>query len=171
MLPFQKELVRGILRHSTVAFSVARGNGKTTFMAAIAAAAVAGPMAIPRGEITLVAASFKQAKKAFTHCLWLLKPLIAQDPERWRITDNDHASRIEDRKTGAYLWTIGSDPAKAHGLAPYLAILRRAGAGGARMMVTGCIRRSERVRENRRIQLSLRSARGRKTAFIGFPSC
>ena len=122
VLLFQRQLIKGILGHSTVAFSVARGNGKTAFMAAIGAAALDGPLKVPRGEITLVAASFKQAKKAFTHCLWFMKPIIAKNPRRWRITDNDHASRIEDRETGAYLWTIGSDPGKAHGLAPAIAI-------------------------------------------------
>ena len=43
----------------------ARGNGKSALVAAIAAAAVAGPLAVRRGECIAVASSFLQAKIIF----------------------------------------------------------------------------------------------------------
>ena len=51
--------------------SLARGGGKSTFCAAIAAATVdvGGPLVQPRASNVVVASSFLQAKIAFDHVL------------------------------------------------------------------------------------------------------
>ena len=49
------------------ALSVSRGNGKSTLTAALACAALDGPLVIPRGEVVVVASSFEQAKIVFSH--------------------------------------------------------------------------------------------------------
>ena len=51
----------------SAALSVARGNGKTALLSGIAAATLDGPLAVPRGETVIVAASFEQARIAFDH--------------------------------------------------------------------------------------------------------
>ncbi|MDE2901759.1 MAG: hypothetical protein OXP73_01890 [Chloroflexota bacterium] len=48
LFPWQRRFLRGALRtNDAAALSLARGGGKTTFIAAIAAAALAGPLAEP----------------------------------------------------------------------------------------------------------------------------
>ena len=123
-LPWQRRFLRGALRRgvSRAALSVARGNGKTTLVAAIATAALAGPMRRPRGEVIIVASSFAQAKIAFDHSRAFLQPALEQNPARWRIQDSQNVGTLEDRHTGARLRVIGSDPRRAHGLAPALVI-------------------------------------------------
>ena len=125
VLPFQREIITGIMEHRISAYSVARSNGKTTLMAGLAACALCGPIAVPRGEVALVASSFKQARKAFEHVKWFLRStgIDLDDRKLWRMSDNDHSARIEDVRTGAFVWMIGSDPKRAHGGAPLLAIL------------------------------------------------
>ena len=59
---------------------MARGNGKTTLVAALAVAALAGPLATARGETVIVASSFDQAKISYEHVLAFLADLIDKDP-------------------------------------------------------------------------------------------
>ena len=44
------------------------------------------------------------------------------DRTRWRIQDTAQQASIEDRETGARVKVIGSDPKRAHGLAPVLVL-------------------------------------------------
>ena len=124
LLPFQRRFIKGILRSRRAALSIARGNGKTALAAALGAAALCGPLAVLRGQVVIVASSLAQARIAFDHAKWFLRPLL-DDPEqkgRWRIHDSKQYCEIEDRRTGAKLRCIGSDPKRAHGLAPILVI-------------------------------------------------
>ena len=105
---------------SLAALSVARGNGKTTLAAGLACAAIAGPLAVKRGQVVCVASSFGQARILFKHALAFLCPTIHKRPKHWRVVDHDNAATIEHRPTGASLRCIGSDPKRAHGLAPSL---------------------------------------------------
>ena len=105
------------------ALSIGRGNGKSSLVAAIAAAAIVGPLAQPRAEVVAVASSFSQAKIIYQHCHDYLKPWIAADPARYRVLDSQSAAVIADRETGSALKCIGSDPARSHGLAPALVLL------------------------------------------------
>lgn len=124
MLPWQRRFLRGALVEGRFesALSVARGNGKTTLVSAIACAAITGPLARPRGETVIVASSFGQARIAFEHVLAFLEPDIEADPKRFRIQDSANRASVEDRITGARIRALGSDPRRAHGLAPVLVI-------------------------------------------------
>ena len=100
---------------------MARGNGKTALLSGIAAATLDGPLAVPRGETVIVASSFEQARIAFEHVVAFMAEKL-EDRARWKIWDTAQQARIEDRKTGARVRCIGSDPRRAHGLAPVLVL-------------------------------------------------
>ena len=89
---------------------MARGGGKTTFVAAICAALVDGPLVQPRAESVLVASSFEQAMIAFRHTLAFLQPKVDADPLRFRVQDSVNRASITDRETGAMLRCLHSPP-------------------------------------------------------------
>ena len=122
LAPWERRFVRGLSRAPSAALSVARGNGKSTFTAALAAAAFVGPLAEPRADVVCVASSFQQARIIFEHVLAFLRPAVERTPRRWRIQDSSNRATIEDRETGARVRCIGSDPRRAHGLAPLLVL-------------------------------------------------
>ena len=115
--------MRGAFRDGvqSAALSVGRGNGKTALLSGIAAATLNGPLVVPRGETVIVASSFEQARIAFEHVIAFLGATL-DDKDRWRVWDTAQQARVEDRKTGARVRCIGSDPRRAHGLAPVLVL-------------------------------------------------
>ena len=119
VLAWQRRFLRRIERDAEdLALSIARGNGKSTLAAAIAAAALWGPLAVPRGEVVVVASAFAQARIIFDHLVGFMPGAP------WaRVWNSQNAARIEDTRTGASVRCIGADPRRAHGLAPSLAIL------------------------------------------------
>ena len=123
VLPWQRRFIRGAFAPDvqSAALSVARGNGKTALLSGIAAATLDGPLMVPRGETVIVASSFEQARIAFEHVVAFMGDKLA-DSRRWRVWDTAQQARIEDRKTGARVRCIGSDPRRAHGLAPTLVL-------------------------------------------------
>ena len=123
ILPWQRRFLRGALAPDVgeAALSVARGNGKTTLLAGVACAALDGPLMVPRGETIVVAASYQQGRVAFDHALAFMGDKLA-DRKVWRIWDTAQQAAIENRETGARLRVIGSDPRRAHGLAPVLVL-------------------------------------------------
>ena len=123
VLPWKLRFVRGAFRPGvqSSALSVARGNGKTALLSGIAAASLDGPLAVPRGETVIVASSFEQARIGFEHVVAFMGEKLA-DKGRWKIWDTAQQARIEDRKTGSRVRCIGSDPRRAHGLAPVLVL-------------------------------------------------
>ena len=124
LFPWQRRFLRGALRQDDdAALSLARGGGKTTFIAAIAAAAVAGPLAEPMAEVLIVASSFDQGLISFRHILHFLEPQIANNKRRWRVQDSANRATITDRESGASLVVLGSDPRRLHGRAPKLMLL------------------------------------------------
>ena len=122
ILPWQRRLIRGVLREPVAAVSVARGNGKTTLCAGLAIAALVGPLRQPRGEVIAVASSFAQARILFEHVREFLRPALDRQSERFRVLDSNAAALIEDRDTGCKLRCIASDPRRAHGLAPVMVL-------------------------------------------------
>ena len=122
--PWQRRFIRGAFGPgtSTAALTVARGQGKSTLAAAIAAASIAGPLRSPRSLCLVVGASFRGARIIFRHVLAMLADELA-DRDTWRVLDSTTALSIEHRPTGAMLEALGSDPRRAHGFAPSLAIL------------------------------------------------
>lgn len=123
VLPWQQQFLQGAFADDvrTAALSVARGNGKTTLLAAAAAAAVRGPLAVPRGEVVIVASSYRQAKIAWDHAARFLLP-DGLDRRIWKQGEKTGMAALEWRETGARVMAIGSDPARAHGLAPVLVL-------------------------------------------------
>ena len=121
VLPWQRRFIRGAFAPGAgvAALSVARGNGKTALVAGIACAALEGPLAVPRAETVIVASSFSQACLAFGHVMAFLGDR-AKDREKYRVWQTGELARIEDRETGAMVRCLGSDPRRAHGLAPSL---------------------------------------------------
>ena len=122
-LPWQVRFVRGAFHEGvqSAGLSVARGNGKTSLLSAIACAYLDGPLAVPRGEVVIVASSFLQARLSFEHVIAFLGDKLI-DRDRWRTWDTAQTALIEDRKTGSRVRCVGSDPRRAHGLAPVLVL-------------------------------------------------
>lgn len=120
--PFQRRFIRGLLKHTEAMLTMARGNGKTTLCAAIAAAALDGPLMVPRGQVIIVAGKFEQGHILFEHLIWLLGDRL-NDHMTWRIVNNHRSAMIQNRKTGAQARVLGNNPASAHGLAPHLVLL------------------------------------------------
>ncbi len=126
LLDWQREFLSGAFAPgvSEAALSIARGNGKTTLLAGVAAAAIDGPLAVPRGEVVIVASSFTQARLIFEHCRAFLESRRHDfgNRKRWQCNDTANRASIEDRRTGSRIRCIGSDPRRAHGLAPTLVL-------------------------------------------------
>ena len=121
VLPWEQRFVRGAFKPTveTAALSIGRGNGKTAFVSGVACAALDGPLAVSRGEVVIVASSFDQARIDGEHVLAFMGDKL-EDKSRWRVWDTAQQFRVENRETGARVRCIGSDPRRAHGLAPVL---------------------------------------------------
>ena len=74
-----------------------------------------------RGETVIVASSFEQARIAFEHVIAFMGEKF-RDRSRWKVWDTAQQARIEDRHSGCRVRCIGSDPRRAHGLAPVLVL-------------------------------------------------
>ena len=125
LLPWQRRFLRGAFRvEGDAALSVARGNGKSTLVAAIACAVVDGPLRQPRAEVVCVASSFAQGRIIYEHVLAFLESAGHDLTARkvWRVQDSQNVATIEHRPTGARVRCIGSDPKRAHGAAPALVL-------------------------------------------------
>ncbi|MCE2494033.1 MAG: terminase [Alphaproteobacteria bacterium] len=113
-------------RPGHAALSVARGNGKSALVAGIAAAVADpdGPLHGNRREAVCVASSFDQGRTIFEDVLAFLRGRHDLGHRgRWRIQDSANRATVEYRPTGARVRCVGSDPARAHGLRPALALL------------------------------------------------
>ena len=76
---------------------------------------------VPRSETVIVASSFEQARIAFEHVVAFMGDKL-DDRTTWKVWDTAQQARIENRKTGARVRCLGSDPRRAHGLAPTLTL-------------------------------------------------
>ena len=123
VLPWQRRFVRGAFapEATTAALSVARGNGKTALLSAVACATLDGPLMVPRGETLIVASSFMQATIAFEHIVAFMGDKL-KDRRRWVLWQSGQLAKIQCRATGASVRCLGSDPKRAHGLAPSLVL-------------------------------------------------
>ena len=127
VLPWESRFVLGAFAVSgPAALSVARGNGKSALVAGIATSVVdpGGPLHGRRREAVAVASSFAQSRIIFEDVLAFLREKHdLTDRKLWRLQDSANNALVEYRPTGARVRTIGSDPAKAHGLRPALALI------------------------------------------------
>ena len=123
VLPWERRFLRGALApgvHES-ALSMARGGGKSTFTAALALAALDGPLAEPESEVLVVAASLSQARIVFRHVLRFLGER-ADDRREFRRQDTVSRAMIQNRENGVLLDLKGANPATLHGAAPSLVI-------------------------------------------------
>ena len=89
LFPWERRFLRGAFEQdvSTAALSVARGNGKSTLLGAVAAATVDGPLVQRRAETVVVASSFSQSRIIFEHVLAFLRSVIERDGDGGRSPD------------------------------------------------------------------------------------
>ena len=121
LYPWQKRFLRGAFgQPDDAALSLARGGGKTTFVAGIACATLDGPLAEPMAETLVVASSFDQGLVCFRHVLHFLQPVMDDRPKQWRVQDSANRATITNRDNGSMLRVLGSDPRRLHGSAPKL---------------------------------------------------
>lgn len=164
VLPWQRAFLDDALAPGVqqAALSVARGNGKTTLVAALAGAFLDGPLRQPRAEVPVVAASYAQARIAFEHVRGFLDERLFPKAH-WRITDSLNWSIIEHRPTRARLRVMSSNPKRAHGLAPALVICDEPAqwqvADGERMF-SALVTSMGKIAGSRLIALGTRPANG-----------
>ena len=127
VLGWEARFIRGAFaKPGPAALSVARGNGKSALVAGVAASVAdpSGPLHGNRREAVCVASSFEQSRVVYEDVLTFLRCKHDLGNRRiWRIQDSANRALVEHRPTGARVRTIGSDPAKAHGLRPALALI------------------------------------------------
>ena len=145
LIPWQEEAIEGIVDHNIIAITMARSNGKTSFVSGLACSCLKpdGALHINRGQIPLIASSFDQAGLAFNHIKHFLHERIQKDNGKygkvrypWRTVDNTHQAEIEHMPSNTILKCRGADPKRAHGLAPSMGILDEPAkwVGGGREM-------------------------------------
>lgn len=120
VMPWQKQVCDAIgAGKLNIPVTMARGNAKSTFTAALACAALDpdGPLFVKRGYIIVVASSLDQARVSFNHIKWFLMEKL-EDRSQWRVVDNSHHQQIEHKPTGTMIRGLGSDAGRAHGRAP-----------------------------------------------------
>ena len=126
VLYWQDRFLRGALRGTRdAALTVGRGNGKSALVAAVASAVVDpyGPLHGNRRQVVVVASSFTQGKTIFDDVIRYVRQRHDIDDRKiWRLQDSAQQSQLEYRKTGSGIRCIGSNPATAHGMRPYLVL-------------------------------------------------
>ena len=119
VMPWESRWLRGVLQDGILygALSVSRGNGKTSWAGAIAAAALVpgGPLYIEGTAVVVVAASFGQAREAYEATVEVLQPWIAAAPDDWRMLDSQRLL-IEHRPSKTKLEVRGSEARTLHGI-------------------------------------------------------
>lgn len=130
LLPWERKFLRNAFRQpGDAALTISRGNGKSTFLAAIGAACVDvdGPLVEPMAECLLVASSFEQGLINFRHLRNFLAPAFEKYGvgvgKRFRVQDTKNRAEVRDGQTGAIVRVVGSDPRRLHGAAPKILIL------------------------------------------------
>lgn len=118
--PWQKAFIRAVLATDpagkrmvrTAVLTMARKNGKTQFAAALALAALCGPLAEERGEVYSAAVDRNQAALLYRE----LKAFIEADEElSARIIIRDFNKSLEDTETGSIYQALSADAKSKHG--------------------------------------------------------
>ena len=125
--PWEKRFIRGAFNQpGNAAMSIARGNGKSGLVAALATAVVlpSGPLHGRRREVVVVASSFAQARIIYEDVLAFAMELgiDLENRAEWRKQDSQNAATLQHKASGARVRCIGSDPKRAHGLRPFLVL-------------------------------------------------
>ena len=116
ILDWQREFLKRLLSADTseIGISVARGNGKTTFLALISAAYLIGPLRRPRGHIYFIASTTAQALIALDHLIECLQ--LRDHTHRFRSSFSSHLCGVKDVMTGSQVRVLSSRPKSAHGI-------------------------------------------------------
>ena len=127
ILPWQDDFITGAFAaRGEAALSIARGNGKTTLVAALACAALDGPLAQPYSQVIIVAPSFNQGMICFRHAKAFIETKLIRfgaNKRDWRIRESSNIAEILYKPANVLLKVIGSNPRFAHGIAPSLALI------------------------------------------------
>ena len=124
VLPWEKRFIRAVVKPGVLqaGLSMGRGNGKTSFVAALAASALEGPLAFRGSEVGLVASSKEQARISYRHVVRYLGAKV-HDKKRWRCCESQNDVLIENRKQDIVLQVKAAEPRALHGMAPKLLLL------------------------------------------------
>ena len=120
VLPWQSAVLRVVegMAGGEYGISLPAGGGKTTLIAAIAAAALVWePMVRRRADVMVVAGSFPQAGICFDHAAHFLRAWTDADPDRWRVLRSESVALIEDREMGVKLRAREASARTLHGAA------------------------------------------------------
>ena len=114
---FQKQFIHGAFREgiSRAGLTLGRGGGKTGLLSAIAAVAIIPGLALHKWgfDVAAFAASFLQARILGEGCSNILRLLEIE--REYLILDNQHAFRLQHKKTRARFQCLGSSPGRSHG--------------------------------------------------------
>ena len=124
VLPWERRFCRSVLKAGLLqgGLSMGRGNGKTAFVAALATAALDGPLAFRGSEVGLVASSKEQARISYRHVVRYLGARV-HDKKRWRCCESQNDVLIENREQDVVLQVKAAEPRALHGMAPKLLLL------------------------------------------------
>ena len=130
--PWERRFIAGTFgQPGNAALSCGRGQVKSAFVAALAAAVVCpgAPLHGVKREVVCVASSFLQSRIIFEDVLSYARGLghDLSDRELWRRQDSQNMATLEYVQTGARVRCIGSDPKRAHGLRPFLVLADEGG--------------------------------------------
>lgn len=120
ILDWQRDFLERLLRAKTteIGISMARGGGKTTWLAFVAAAYFIGPLRQDRGHVYLIASSIQQAFICMDHLVEALN--LRDSSRRFQVSFSTNLSGIKDKKTGTMVKLLSSRPKSSHGIAPVL---------------------------------------------------
>lgn len=120
ILDWQRDFLERLLSTKTneIGISMARGNGKSTWLAYVAAAYFIGPLRRPRGHIYLVASSIQQAMICLDHLVEALE--LRDSTSRFQVSFSTNLSGVRDKKTGTLVKLLSSRPKSSHGISPVL---------------------------------------------------
>ena len=132
LLEWEIQFAHGFCTHIESAITMGRGNGKTTFIAAIGCEFLDGSLTVPRGVCLVVASSMEQGRVCFNHIRYFMgledggerrnDRMKDSTKRRWRVIDSQNKLMIQDLTNGVMLRVVGSDAKRAHGQAPSLVI-------------------------------------------------
>ncbi len=133
LLPWEIEFIKELCVADISALTIARGNGKTALIAAIATTAITpgGALYEPMRDTILVSASLTQAKVCFKRILQHISKRIDEDRQAarsqkqknpWSVLDSTQKRSIGYLPDGTELHAIGCDPKLSHGFAAGLFI-------------------------------------------------
>ena len=120
ILDWQKDFLKRLLSTKTteIGITMARGGGKSTWLAMVAAAYFIGPLRQPRGHVYLVASSIQQAFIIMDHLVEALD--LRDSTSRFQVSFSTNLSGVKDKKTGTMVKLLSSRPKSSHGIAPVL---------------------------------------------------